>query len=202
MHFSQTTGLEFHDCSSDRFGNRKISRIYNLNVSSASGSNRRFQTGCWKKERAAPIKCSKRGCNGAAARRAFQDARIRTGSILENLGGIESKVLGQNVGRSMLDPVVYVKGRSYSVEVGIVKEQEVLIVFFYALNDVWFTFGKVPDVTCCGIEDFIATIIVDRANLERGKMLSKTLRGRVSRGSKSIPARSQRSQSPIQPIAS
>lgn len=94
------------------------------------------------------------------ARIAREDVRIRRGNVIKD-GGIDSKILGENILWCMTDPVVYHKGRSGLVEICLVKDKKILVLFFETLDGVSGTLGEVPDITIVELLNLVLTIFID-----------------------------------------
>lgn len=164
---SKTTGLETNKRGSECLGDGEVGRV-NLVKLAASSANlfRLMLKGTIYKRTISAEDTSRSIRYVLLARITREDVGIRCGNIIK-YGGIDSKVLGENILWCVTDPVIYHKGRSGLVEICLVKDKKILVLLFETLDGVSGTLGEVPDITIVELLNLVLAIFVDGRDQNR-----------------------------------
>jgi hypothetical protein len=140
---TKTTRPEGNQSCSKSLGDWKVGRV---NVTELAGASwdwggRLLQSTVDICAVAGELSITARGLKSADA--SIKDIWIRSGYSAKDRG-INTKVLGNDVFGSMSKPVINHKGCSDFVKVTLVKDKEIFILIFKALDGVCNTLGEIP----------------------------------------------------------
>ena len=111
---------------------------------------------------------------------AVENVGVRLGDVIKN-GGVNTKVFGDNIAGGMSDPVVDVERRAMMgsvvrnllavlgslpdfVKIGVIKDQEKLVLIAQALHSMCHALGEIPNVTIVERLNLISSELVDSRN--------------------------------------
>jgi hypothetical protein len=75
-----------------------------------------------------------------------------------------TKTLGQNIFRSMRDPIIHIKTRPRRLKVPIIKDERILVLLRQPLDNMCLTLGEVPDIAFIQHLDLVAAVLVHGAD--------------------------------------
>lgn len=162
MQLSQSTRLDCDDCSSERFRDREVSGVHNLDGPAATWGLGRWFLRCkiYVRRIGAGRQIPIRTRHHAVTDIGRQDIRIRLGSIVEN-GGVDAKVLRKNVFGRMRDPVIDHKRCPSGVEISVVKDEQIFVLVRKAVNRVSDALREIPNISHIESAHLVEAVFVD-----------------------------------------